>query len=326
MRTDHRTADQELRASLRGLRVAVETGGSAGAIAADYLDQPQQEPALVEVEHWGFVPAETRPAAALRRLPSHFVDDRMDAYAFPGWGDAGWIDLRQEDWVDIGPLARQAARRSAPLAPGMAVNLIAAQRACPPGAGDDLTTAVREAWERGLLRPGVPDVGLLDWHPTPTALAAFARVCLELAEESMLALVWPLLDDLVTLSLQRPKLLAGTADLVQAMLSLLPSRPPRRLRRRDRRRRAGPTGSACPGRAGWFDTCGEARAVPRGRPPSRNACPDPGTGAAAAFRGRPDQQVDADGRRGAGDRRRRGVHAGRGRMETYLSRCDAPEW
>ena len=95
MRTDHRTADQELRASLRGLRVAVETGGSAGAIAADYLDQPQQEPALVEVEHWGFVPAETRPAAALRRLPSHSVDDRMDAYAFPGWGDAGWIDLRQ---------------------------------------------------------------------------------------------------------------------------------------------------------------------------------------------------------------------------------------
>lgn len=224
MRTDHRTADQELRASLRGLRVAVETGGSAGAIAADYLDQPQQEPALVEVEHWGFfVPAETRPAAALRRLPSHFVDDRMDAYAFPGWGDAGWIDLRQEDWVDIGPLARQAARRSAPLTPGMAVNLIAAQRAYPPAAGDELTTAVREAWERGLLRPGVPDVGLLDWHPTPTALAAFARVCLELAEESMLALVWPLLDDLVTLSLQRPKLLAGTADLVQAMLSLLPS-------------------------------------------------------------------------------------------------------
>lgn len=83
-------------------------------------------------------------------------------------------------------------------------------------------TAVIEAWERGLLRPGIPDARYLDWERTPHSLAAFARVALELAEDGLASVVWPVLDDLITASLAQQRMLPGTADVAEALADLAP--------------------------------------------------------------------------------------------------------
>ena len=71
--------------------------------------------------------------------------------------------------------------------------------------------------------PGVADVRLLDWAPTPSNLAALARACGELAAEGLLSVVWPVLDDVLLASLRAPRMLAGTAEVAETMRSLLPA-------------------------------------------------------------------------------------------------------
>jgi hypothetical protein len=118
---------------------------------------------------------------------------------------------------------RQIARRAAPLPPGASVNFMASLRSLTDDAAADAMLAVTEAWERGLLRPGVADIAFLDWSAsTPSNLAALAAALEGVAADGLLSVVWPVLDELIGASLKAPRLIAGTAELAELMLSSLP--------------------------------------------------------------------------------------------------------
>ena len=82
-------------------------------------------------------------------------------------------------------------------------------------AGDALK-ANREAWERGLLLPGLVDISYLDWSGGELSnLANLAAAMDFMANEGMLSLVWKAACDTVEQSLKMPRILAGTAELVK---------------------------------------------------------------------------------------------------------------
>jgi hypothetical protein len=91
-----------------------------------------------------------------------------------------------------------------------------------PVAAADSALAVSEAWERGLLRPGIADVRFLDWSTTPSNLVALVKAWVEIAQAGVLSVIWPLLDQLIAAALRAAKLLAGSAELVEAIGLLLP--------------------------------------------------------------------------------------------------------
>jgi hypothetical protein len=156
----------------------------------------------------------------LRRTPDAGVGG-----AFPRWGDVAAVGLGWSDYPEAGTglALRQAVRRATPLPPGLAVNLIGAQRGLHPAGVADGASAVVEAWERGLLRPGTADVRFLDWQALPPSnLAALARACGDLAAEGLLSVVWPVLDDVVLASVRERRMIAGTAEVVEAIRTLLP--------------------------------------------------------------------------------------------------------
>jgi hypothetical protein len=62
----------------------------------------------------------------------------------------------------------------------------------------------------------------LDWHNSPSTLALLTKALVEIAQTGIASVVWPILDDLITASLKQPRLLAGTAELVEAIALLLP--------------------------------------------------------------------------------------------------------
>ncbi|MGY4642573.1 DUF7824 domain-containing protein [Cellulomonas sp. URHB0016] len=233
-RADLALVTDEVRAGLDDLPVPVvlqdgtHATVTAGPTVRGYLDAPFREPALrltTDADEWECPPLGV-PPRALAPLPArHGTRDTSDMpgiETFPAWGDAT-RGLQQSADPDVGLLLRQHARRATPLTPGLAVNLVAAQRGFHPAAAADGVTAVHEAWERGLLRPGVADVALLDWARTPSNLAALARACGGLAAEGLLSVVWPLLDDVLLASLRAPRMLAGTAEVALTMRSLLPA-------------------------------------------------------------------------------------------------------
>ena len=228
-RLDASLATKAVRDDLRATTVRVAgTHESAGRLAADYLDAPFCEPGLIpDREDDGYKTAPTKAPEAIEtlgmRLRSGLAGrSEFTGYVLPTWGDAAALNLINWGSAALGVEARQAARRSRPLTPGMAVNIIGIQRGLNPAAVADASAAVREAWDRGLLLPGVADVALLDWSVVPTGLASFATACVDLARDGMLAIVWPLLDDLLAASLRQPRLLAGSADVVEAVAALLP--------------------------------------------------------------------------------------------------------
>lgn len=200
---------------------------NAGEIVRDYLADPWLEPALKQGnetwKRWRARPP--RLPASLSTFPRRFKDSYASAVfdLAPHWGDSsltslGWYPFES----GLGLLARQIARRATPLPPGGAINLLAIQRPHHQAAMADSATALREAWSRGLLLPGVADVTYLDWSGTPSNVAAFAAAMTEAAGDGLLSVVWPILDDLVVASIEAPRMIAGTADVVEAALALLP--------------------------------------------------------------------------------------------------------
>jgi hypothetical protein len=100
---------------------------------------------------------------------------------------------------------------------------MAALRSSTPAAAEDSQRAVTEVWERGLLRPGVADVALLDWSTDPPSnLAALSTALDGIAKDGLLSVVWPVLDGLIAASLKAPRLLAGTAELAELASAFLP--------------------------------------------------------------------------------------------------------
>jgi hypothetical protein len=249
-------ADAAVLARLDALTVPVvtltgePTGLVAGPAAADYLRDPLLEPTLEPLEAgmgglWAPTALDPAPSAyhpggaepqkpadqhplwrAGSRLVSHGgVAVPFSFGVFPHWGDVAYLGIRwhEHEGVSLGLRLRQAARRSSPLTPGAAMNMLAIQRYVKPRAAADAALAVAEAWERGLLRPGVPDLAYLDWqHQHLKDLAALVAVLRDLAQAGMLALVWPLLDQLALASARAPRLLAGTVEAVEAIREYLP--------------------------------------------------------------------------------------------------------
>ncbi|WP_421733301.1 DUF6493 family protein [Cellulomonas sp.] len=227
-RVDLARVTDQVRAALDGLPVPVvlqdgtRAPFTAGPTVRAYLDDPFREPELrlggASQDWWS---AELEVPSSLSAFPARH--ERMTGIeTFPTWGDAV-RDIEQSDDARVGLQLRQHVRRATPLTPGLAVNLVGAQRGFHPAAAAAGTTAVHEAWERGLLRPGVADAALLDWARTPSNLAALARACGDLAAEGLLSVVWPLLDDVLLASLRAPRMLAGTAEVTETMRLLLPA-------------------------------------------------------------------------------------------------------
>lgn len=148
------------------------------------------------------------------------VNDRIGRYfgVFPNWGDALNINLDRRLYLDVASvMARQLARSAKPLGPGGAVNLLAVQRHGRPQHATESALALQEAWERGLLVPGVADIDYLDWGAQLSSIASFVESLRDAADRGMLSVVWPVLDDVLFASLKAPRMLAGTAEAAQAM-------------------------------------------------------------------------------------------------------------
>lgn len=235
-RCDVRLASPELVATLKTVAVTVATadGGTltqpAGQLVADYLVAPVGEPQLsfhAREGRWELVlpvmPPAFEPFGVVWDTIANYYGDYTFS-VFPRWGDAGLVNRRWSADVppELGQVHRQVARRRDPLTPGLAINLLAGARSCHQRALAEATQAVIEAWQRGLLRPGVADVGLLDWRRPPTAVAALAQTLLEFAEVGLASVVWPVLDDLLVAALDAPRLLAGAAEVAEAMVVLTP--------------------------------------------------------------------------------------------------------
>lgn len=234
-RCDARRAGAEVAAAFRQLTVPVVSSQgtamprSAGELIADYLDDPVADPKLsfdTRTASWRMV---------LPTMPKAFADFAVnwDAdrswignytfMAFPSWGDAGLVKVIWSADIppEAGEVFRQLVRRREPLTPGLAINILAGPRACHPQALAGTTQAVLDAWQRGLLQPGVADVALLDWRQPATGLASFAATLLEFAEAGLAAVAWPVLDGLLAAATKAPRLLAGAAEVAEAMAVLV---------------------------------------------------------------------------------------------------------
>ena len=87
---------------------------------------------------------------------------------------------------------------------------------------EDALIANREAWERGLLLPGLANISYLDWSGGELSnLANLAAAMDFMANEGMLSLLWKAACDAVEQSLKMPRILAGTAELVKFLRDYL---------------------------------------------------------------------------------------------------------
>ncbi|MGC3992701.1 MAG: hypothetical protein QM779_00975 [Propionicimonas sp.] len=213
-----------------GVPVVLQSGEvmarPTGVVVADYVADPLLEPQAVPDRHRrpSVVGRVTWPAS-LADFPRR-ISDRYppNPATLPGWGDGALRQLTHsgEGSRDAGRLARQVARRASALPPGGATNLLGVLRSPHPAAADDVVAAVSEAWQRGILRPGVADVRLLDWTGELTGLASLASSLTDVADLGVLSVIWPVLDDLLAASHRDVRLAAGTAEVVEAMVTLLP--------------------------------------------------------------------------------------------------------
>lgn len=234
LRLDLTLITAELTAELADLHVPVlRQDGSAqptpaGPAVVQYVDAPLREPdrELDTQRHWWTPGLLTIPPSLAEfppRLRAETIFGGLSLDAWPNGGDTAGYGIEASDIAGLGRDLRVLATRARPLTPGLTVNLLATQRGFHERAAADGVQAVREAWARGILIPGVADPALLDWRETPGKLAAFSAACGELAEEGMLSVVWPLLDAFVSASVAAPRRLAGTAELVEMIGELLPA-------------------------------------------------------------------------------------------------------
>lgn len=200
---------------------------AAGQMVLDYLKDPIKEPifAIDNYGHWQR--NEITLPASMHGFPDRFSRYVTEKFSlFPLWGDAALTDVRWDEEVyhELGLVLRQVVTRATPLPKGAAINLLAAQRSMTADAAEDAMLAVSEAWARGLLRPGVANVNWLDWSPLPppSHLAALVTALESIARDQLLSVVWPVLDELILVSLNTPRLAAGTAEVAQLIEILLP--------------------------------------------------------------------------------------------------------
>ena len=189
-----------------------------GELIAAYLQDPYVEPDFFpgETPYWK---VELKMPESLKALPYRLSYSHNALFSiFPNWGDYSLTAVHRdfEVYHGQGIILRQLARRRKPLSKGALMNWIAVfGKLSDENAGDALK-ANREAWERGLLLPGIADISYLDWSGGELSnLANLAASMDFMANEGMLSLVWKAACDTVEQSLKMPRILAGTAEIVK---------------------------------------------------------------------------------------------------------------
>ena len=195
-----------------------------GELIVAYLQDPYVEPVFFpgETPYWK---VELKMPESLKALPYRLSYSHNALFSiFPNWGDYSLTAVHRdfEVYHGQGIILRQLARRRKPLSKGALMNWIAVfGRLSDENAGDALK-ANREAWERGLLLPGLADISYLDWSGGELSNLANLAVAMDfMANEGMLSLLWKAACDAVEQSLKMPRILAGTAELVKFLRDYL---------------------------------------------------------------------------------------------------------
>ncbi|AKK06280.1 hypothetical protein CMUST_09820 [Corynebacterium mustelae] len=225
------TPDTSAQLDALDVPLALENGTlfarSATRIAKDYLSDPVKEPTRKRLA--GKVVMKPHPlpeslAGLPKRLRLNNSDYTHYFCVFPHFGDSGFRSLAWSKFIDpeLRPAILQAARHGKPLPPAAVINFFGLQRPIE-NAGGEFATALADAWQRGLIRPGVADVAFLDWRDKLMFIKAFATALDDAAHSGMLSVVWPILDDLIGACMQGPSLVAGTAEVALVMETHAPA-------------------------------------------------------------------------------------------------------
>ncbi|AKK06314.1 hypothetical protein CMUST_09990 [Corynebacterium mustelae] len=214
---------------------------TAGEIIADYSADPLIEPPLVVGAPWGrdfledcLIPDSPRYPESLRGFPNRL--DHLFSYVgtlglgiCPTWKNAPVTALvrsrvgnSQNSADAIGQQMEQLVRSRTPLPAGAAMNLLSLQQPGPLSVGPRTAQALVDAWERGLLLPGVADPNFLEWRKEVTRFNGLAPVLEEIAHDGLLSVVWPVLDGLLLIASQREKTTPGASEVAETMKALLP--------------------------------------------------------------------------------------------------------
>ena len=195
-----------------------------GELIVAYLQDPYVEPDFVpgETPYWK---VELKMPESLKALPYRLSYSHNALFSiFPNWGDYSLTAVHRdfEVYHGQGIILRQLARRRKPLSKGALMNWIAVFGKLSDENAEDALKANREAWERGLLLPGIADISYLDWSGGELSNLANLAVAMDfMANEGMLSLVWKAACDAVEQSLKMPRILAGTAELVKFLRDYL---------------------------------------------------------------------------------------------------------
>ena len=195
-----------------------------GELIAAYLQDPYVEPVFFpgETPYWK---VELKMPESLKALPYRLSYSHNALFSiFPNWGDYSLTAVHRdfEVYHGQGIILRQLARRRKPLSKGALMNWIAVFGKPSDENAEDALKANKEAWERGLLLPGIADISYLDWSGGELSnLANLAAAMDFMANEGMLSLVWKAACDTVEQSLKMPRILAGTAEIVKFLRDYL---------------------------------------------------------------------------------------------------------
>ena len=195
-----------------------------GELITAYLHDLYVEPDFFpgETPYWK---VELKMPESIKALPYRLSYSHNALFSiFPNWGDYSLTAVHRdfEVYHGQGIIMRQLARRRKPLSKGALMNWIAVFGKLSDENAEEALKANREAWERGLLLPGLADISYLDWSGGELSnLANLAAAMDFMANEGMLSLLWKAACDAVEQSLKMPRILAGTAELVKFLRDYL---------------------------------------------------------------------------------------------------------
>ena len=195
-----------------------------GELIAAYLHDPYVEPVFFpgETPYWK---VELNKPESIKALPYRLSYSNNALFSiFPNWGDYSLTAVHRdfEVYHGQGIIMRQLARRRKPLSKGALMNWIAVFGKLSDENAEEALKANKEAWERGLLLPGIADISYLDWSGGELSNLANLAVAMDfMANEGMLSLLWKAACDAVEQSLKMPRILAGTAELVKFLRDYL---------------------------------------------------------------------------------------------------------
>ena len=195
-----------------------------GELLVAYLQDPYVEPDFFpgETPYWK---VELNMPESLRALPYRLSYSHNALFSiFPNWGDYSLTAVHRdfEVYHGQGIIMRQLARRRKPLSKGALMNWIAVFGRLSDENAEEALKANRETWERGLLLSGIADISYLDWSGGELSNLANLAVAMDfMANEGMLSLLWKVACDAVEESLNSPRILAGTAEIVKFLRDYL---------------------------------------------------------------------------------------------------------